>query len=324
MQFKTPPRENTADGKPRRVGFELEFSGLTLDQAAEQLCHTFGGRLDRNSSAELSLQTDKFGTFNIELDWDYLKRKAKQAQQQDEGHEWVEFLHQAASHVVPLEIVCPPIALDQLDELNPLVAALRSAGAKGTDDSLIAAYGVHINPELPDLEINTIDHYLKAFALLQWWLVEAHEVDPARKLSPYVDLYPEPYLEAVLTDSAPTIDTVFDRYLKHNPTRNRALDLLPLLAEIDQARVRQTVDDPKIKARPTFHYRLPNCMVEQDDWSLASSWNLWCVVEQLAADPDAIATLSARFLDRSRPLIGVSRSSWQQEISQWLNDRGWA
>jgi len=323
MQFRSPPQTTTTDGAVRRVGFELEFTGLTLEQAAEQLHNTFGGKLNKDSAAEQSLQTDDFGTFNIELDWDYLKRKAKEARQQDDGHEWVGFLQQAASHVVPLEIVCPPIPLDQLERLDELVAALRKAGAKGTDDSVIAAYGVHINPELPSLDAATIDRYLKAFALLQWWLVDAHEVDPTRKLSPYVDLYPEAYLEAVLSESNPDMDTLFDQYLKHNATRNRALDLLPLLAEIDEPRVREVVDDPKIKARPTFHYRLPNCMVERDDWSLASSWNLWCVVEQLAADPKAIQTLTERFMDRSRPLIGVSRSTWQKDISQWLSDRGW-
>lgn len=324
MQFRSPPQTATTDGAVRRVGFELEFTGLTLEQAAQQLHNTFGGSLNKDSAAEQSLQTDDFGTFNIELDWDYLKRKAKEARQQDDGHEWVGFLQQAASHVVPLEIVCPPIPLDQLKRLDELVAALRKAGAKGTDDSVIAAYGVHINPELPSLDAATIDRYLKAFALLQWWLVDAHEVDPTRKLSPYVDLYPEAYLEAVLSESNPDMDTLFDQYLKHNATRNRALDLLPLLAEIDEQRVREVVADPKIKARPTFHYRLPNCMVERDDWSLASSWNLWCVVEQLAADPHAIRTLTERFMDRSRPLIGVSRSAWQKDISRWLNDRGWA
>jgi len=38
-----------------------------------------------------------------------------------------------AWQIVPLEIVTPPIPLDRLDEVDDLVAALRDAGAHGTD-----------------------------------------------------------------------------------------------------------------------------------------------------------------------------------------------
>jgi hypothetical protein len=43
---------------------------------------------------------------------------------------------------------------------------------------------------------------------------------------------------------------------------------LPLLAEIDSDRVRRFVNDPRIKARPAFHYRLANCHIERADWSV--------------------------------------------------------
>ena len=103
--------------------------------------------------------------------------------------------------------------------------------------------------------------------------MQAHQVDFTRKLSPYLDLYPEAYLKAVLSESHPDMDWILSTYLEHNATRNRALDMLPMLAEIDEQQVRSVVDDPKIKARPTFHYRLPNCLIEMPNWSLASSWN---------------------------------------------------
>ncbi|MDW6094826.1 amidoligase family protein [Vibrio rhizosphaerae] len=324
MSFKMPPITETANGDVRKVGFELEFTGLTLEQAIEPLCSSLGGQVEQRSAVEFRVRTDDLGTFNIELDWDFLKRKAKTAWQKDDGHQLVDLLHQAALPVVPLEIVSPPIPLDQLDPLNQLIPALRKAGAKGTEDSVIAAFGVHINPELPDLTATTIHHYLKAFALLQWWLVEAHDVDPTRRLSPYIALYPDAYVKVLLKAQATDLDQLFDCYLKHNATRNRALDLLPLLAEIDADRVRQVVDDPKIKARPTFHYRLPDCRIEDANWDLTKSWDLWCVVEKLASDPQAIETLSMRFLQLDRPLIGVDRKVWIKEISQWLNDRGWA
>jgi hypothetical protein len=117
------------------------------------------------------------------------------------------------------------------------------------------------------------------------------------------------------------MDEIFSDYLAHNASRNRALDLLPLLAEIDEERVRGTVDDPRIKARPAFHYRLPNCQIERPDWSLSASWNTWLVVEQLACRPDDLHELGAAFLDAERLILGVNRSKWVGFIDQWLKDR---
>ncbi|MBR9886008.1 MAG: hypothetical protein GYB21_21140, partial [Oceanospirillales bacterium] len=110
----------------------------------------------------------------------------------------------------------------------------------------------------------------------------------------------------------------------HNPSRNRALDLLPLLAEIDEARVRRVVDDAKIKSRPTFHYRLPNCQIEKPGWSLAHSWNLWWIVETLAERRDDLDRLGAEFLDVQRPLLGVNRKDWVEHMDLWLKDQGLA
>ena len=163
--------------------------------------------------------------------------------------------------------------------------------------------------------------YLRAFALLQWWLVDAHEVNPTRKVSPYIDLYPQAYLRQVLSRSEATMDDVFGDYLEHNASRNRALDLLPMLAEIDSGRVSEAVDDPKIKARPTFHYRLPNCHIERPGWSLAGAWNTWCVVERLVDREDDLDVLAGEFLAADRPILGVSRGDWVSFIDRWLKDR---
>jgi hypothetical protein len=201
-----------------------------------------------------------------------------------------------------------------------MVSELRRAGAIGTEESLIAAYGVHINTEIPRLDADTLFAYLRAFAILQWWLVDAHEVDATRKVSPYVDLHPEVYLREILSKSESTMDEIFTNYLDHNASRNRALDLLPMLAEIDSDRVRVAVDDPKIKARPAFHYRLPNCHIERPDWSLASSWNTWCVFERLADRKDDLDALAAEFLAAGRAILGVGRNDWVKFIDRWLKD----
>ena len=205
-----------------------------------------------------------------------------------------------------------------------MVAALRDAGAVGTEESLLAAYGVHVNVELPRLDAETLNSYLVAFCLLQWWLLKAHEVDISRRVSFYIDLYSEAYVKAVLSRPSPTIDDIANDYLEHNATRNRALDLLPLLAEIDEDRVRKAVNDPRIKPRPALHYRLPNCHIEQPDWSLAGPWNIWWVVEKLAHRPDDLKQLRSQFLIAQRPVLGVSKDSWVEVIDRWLKDHALA
>ncbi|MBN8432080.1 amidoligase family protein [Microbulbifer salipaludis] len=317
--FNMPPVRETASGNPRRVGFELEFSGLTLQAAANAVAQALGGELQQDSAAEMSLHHAQ-GRFNIEIDWDFLKRHASESGAKEGGESWLDLLGQVAALVVPIEVVCPPLPLDRLPMLQALVPALRDAGARGTEESLIAAYGVHINAEIPRLDAETLFGYLRAFALLQWWLVDAHKVDIARRASPYIDLYPEAYVRLLCEQKQPSMDDIFSDYLQYNASRNRALDLLPLLAEIDETRVRRAVDDPRIKPRPAFHYRLPNCQIEKPDWSLASSWNTWCAVEALAAQPELQAQLGEAFLARSQPILGVNRNQWTEFVEQWLND----
>ena len=149
-------------------------------------------------------------------------------------------------------------------------------------------------------------------------------MDPTRRVSPYIDLYSEVYIARLLARRSPSLDQIFSDYLAHNPTRNRSLDMLQLLAELDAERVRKAVDDPKVRPRPTFHYRLPNCHVERPDWSLARPWNIWWVVEELAHRPAALAELGDAFAMAARPILGVSRAHWVQQMDRWLKDHGLA
>ena len=320
--YPWPPETRNAQGELRRVGFELEFSGITLEDAVAAVSEALEAKAKSATAAETVLEVDELGEFVVELDWDYLKRKAAAEDPEFDENGWLELMSQAAALLVPVEVVCPPIPLDRLELLDPMIAALRQAGAVGTEDSLLAAYGVHINSEIPRLDSATLHRYLRAYALLQWWLVEAHDVDPTRKLSPYIDLYPEAYLHQVLSCDAPDMAQLLEDYLEHNATRNRALDLLPLLKEIDPERIEREIEDPRVKARPTFHYRLPNCRIERKDWSLASSWNTWLVVEHLAARDDDLRQLTTEFEQAQRPLLGVNRKEWVERMQIWLTDRG--
>jgi len=320
VNFKTPSVTIKADGSLRRVGLELEFSGLTLNETVDIVQSSLGGNFGIKNAAEQLIHVASLGDFNVETDWDFLKRTAKATSHSGDDGEWIKQLSKVASALVPVEVVCPPIPITSLNRLDPMVSRLRRAGAVGTEESLIAAYGVHINTEIPSLDAETLFAYLRSYSLLQWWLVEAHHVNASRKISPYIDLYPKNYIKLLASQTSPSMDKIFDDYLEYNASRNRALDLLPLLAEIDKQRVFNKVNDPKIKPRPAFHYRMPDCNIEHNDWSLAQAWNIWCIVEQLAQRPDDLTELSVAFLDAEQPIIGVIRNRWVKYLDQWLKD----
>jgi hypothetical protein len=322
--FELPPTRMRDGGSERRVGFELEFSGIDLDATAAALEASLGASLESETAAERVLQVDSLGEFRVELDWAFLKHQAAKKDRSATQEEWLERLSEAAALVVPVEVVCPPVPLGDLAMLDPMVRALREAGAVGTEESLIAAYGVHVNVEVPALDAATLYPMIRAYCLLQWWLVDRHGVDLTRKMSPYIGLYPTAYVEHVLSAPTAELDDIIGAYLEHNPTRNCALDLLPLLAEIDESRVRSVVDDPRIQARPAFHYRLPDCHIEQDGWSLSRAWNSWCVVEKLAARADDLEALARDYLEADRVLLGVNRGRWVDTLDRWLKDRSLA
>lgn len=316
--YKLPSTLENQQGKVRKVGFELEFTGLDLNQAIAVVEKQFATTGVQQSIAEGLVSVADLGDFSIELDWHYLKEKATQPDRSND--DWLDLLSQAATLLVPIEVVCPPLPVTDLGVLDPLVENLRRAGAGGTEDSLIAAYGVHINAEIPDLDAPHLYNYLRAFSLLQWWLVDDHQVDFSRRLSPFVDLYPEAYVKLLLERREPDLQVLMNDYLYYNASRNRALDLLPLLAEIDATRVGRAVTDVKVKARPAFHYRLPNCQIDKPGWSLAAPWNTWWVVEELAQQPGHLDQLAHEFLSHHRPLLGVSRGYWTEFIDQWLKN----
>ena len=327
--YIVPRRRLTEDGAVRRVGFELEFAGLTLKQTVAVLAAVFGTQATTNSVAHATVPHERWGDFDVEVDSelaqtlareraDYRRSTGKQDVGEDALAEWLVNL---TTELVPVEVVCPPIAMDELMLLDPLVDALREAGAEGTAGALHYAFGVHINPELPELSPSLIGRYIKAYVIAQDWLVERHEVDLTRRLTPYVNLYPGAYGRLVQGyDEHTTLDRLITDYLKHNRTRNRSLDLLPLFMHLDEKRIRRSIDDSRINARPTFHYRLPNCQIDQPGWRLAESWQLWCVVEALADDAGLLADLADQYRDYDSNLINLGEPPWHDTLDTLLGD----
>lgn len=305
-------------GDPRRVGFEIEFGGLSFEQCLDVLAKTIGPKIEATSAVESTIEHPEFGDFTLELDWQFLKEQAKDGRFEEDV---IKRVADIAGLVVPLELVFPPIAFDRIDETDEIVTALREAGASGTAESPLYAFGVHINAEIPATDARNIVNYLQAYCILQDYLIEAHSIDASRRLSPYVDPYSPRYVELVLNYDAPELTPVIDDYLRLNPTRNRALDMLPMFAEVDRERVLEAVPDHRIKARPAFHYRMPNCDIGNPGWSLMSEWRVWCLIEVLANDSDELPRLTHEYRQRFKADQFSTDARWIDYIKGWADKR---
>jgi hypothetical protein len=324
ISTERPPRETNYAGAPRRVGVELEFAAVTARDAARLVRKTFGGSATAIDHHRFTITGTELGDFRAELDSQFLHR-AEIGHEPTTGLQMMLANFQDAFHgvlgdigsaVIPCEIVCPPIKVDELQRLDSLLAELRRVGAQGTDVSPLYAFGTQLNPDIAEKSAAWIVSVLKAYLLLSDWLRAVISVNLTRRVLAFADPFPPNYILLVTDpDYHPEMDTLIDDYLLYNPTRNRELDLLPLFAWLDEERVRAAVDDKRIKARPTFHYRLPDARLDRPDWTIVTEWNRWCVVERLAERPDKLNAMAAAYWDNQGRLLP---RDWAIIASEWL------
>src|SRR4029078_8882834 len=101
------------------------------------------------------------------------------------------------------ELGAPPIPITDLAPLDELRRLLRKFGAKGTRVSLLYAFGMHINPEIPSDDPGQLRDFLRAFILLDPWLKQRTEVDFPRRISPYITPFPAAYERLILDPDYP-------------------------------------------------------------------------------------------------------------------------
>jgi len=307
----TPPLPENENGQTRRVGVEIEFAGLKVAEAARLVQQQFDGRIKQSGNYRTTIGSPEFGPFTVELDTQYAHTK---------GDGDVErALADAAGAVgelfVPVEIVSPPLPYTRLQAMDKLVEDIRRHGAEGTGAGLFSAFGCHLNPEVARTDTAFITDHLKAYLILSAWLRHTINLDVTRQITPFVDPFPASYARRVVDpDYAPGLGQLIDDYLRDNPTRNRELDMLPLFAFLDEDRVRALLDDPRIKPRPTFHYRLPNSRVDEPHWTVTREWRRWLSVERLATDPDRLREACRAFCDFHDQTIPLG---WAREAEKW-------
>lgn len=324
--FRDPPSLLTDRGTARRVGVEVEFAAVSVADAAEMVKDLYGGEIEPTSRFSVCVKNTKFGDFRVELDSTILltnryKELCQKIGVGDEGQETVgDALEAIMKKFVPNEIVCPPIEIAALDELELLRERLHQRGALGTRASLLYAFGFQLNPEAPSLEADVLRDHIAAFLLLYEWIVDVSKIDLTRKMAPFIDAFPEEYRELVVDPNyRPNIGKLIDDYLLYNPTRNRPVDMLPLFAHLDEAKVRAALPETeKVNKRPTFHYRLPNCLIDETDWTFATEWNRWVEIEKLAADTDRLNEMSNAYLDLAKGPFRLHKRRWAKEAAEYV------
>lgn len=326
MASLLPPVIANYAGEPRCVGVEVEFAGVPPQDVLAAITSLYGGEIEEAHMFEYRVTGTSLGSFKLELDSSQLQAlgEALSSSEREPINETIEafglpLLSKAAEAFVPWEVVTDPIEISNLTKLIPLISSMQQAGALGTRHAVHFAFGLHFNPDVPDLSVNTILRYLRAYFCLYDWIRAKEDINWTRTLSPYIRHFKNDYIRHILAPSyKPTIELLIDDYLAFNPTRNRSLDMLPLFAFIDENRVRNKVSDDRIKPRPTFHYRLPNCDIDNPNWNIDYPWSLWLQVEKLACNTLMLNQLCEKYLVNLDRLTASIDGQWLETLNTFM------
>ena len=326
--FIMPLKTKNDKNEMRRVGYELEFANVEIEDILTILEGNYSFEVKKINNFLYKLNS-KYGDFTLELDFELLtKQKLKKNLisffekvgvdiEQNSIDEIENLIGTLSKDIVPYEISTPPVPLNEMNIVEDIVQKLNQNKAYGTNERFYYAFGLHINTEVVSLEVESLLSYIKAYMVLQDYINKDAKVNLARKITPYIDNFKSEYIVYILDEKyKPTITELIEDYIQYNPTRNRSLDLLPILAFIDEKRVREKLPDEKIKPRPAFHYRLSNSMIGDSSWRVSDEWNRWILIEKLANDEDALNYLSKEYLLYLDKFINFE--SWESRIKKWI------
>ena len=331
MDFPLPQITTNDSGTERQAGLEFEFSGLTLKQASELLAKVY-------QSASITVQNEflhtvevpDVGEFHLEIDSimlknkqyeDHLKKIGIDISGSEVSHTIATGLARFSEGLVPKELVTPPIPLSKLSTLEKVREQYQLAGAQGTQSSWAAGFGLHINIESPNTKAATVLAYLQSFILLYEWICKKSDIDLTRKVLPYIKGFSKDYANHILDlNYQPTDTSLIADYLKFNPTRNRALDLLPIFKHMNPKLLEDApIEHDLVKPRPAYHYRLPNCSIGNPKWQIADEWRYWVEIDDLANDRDKLEKLRiAYFKLHSTQSLDLFSNDWISEVDRCL------
>lgn len=312
--FAPLPQPDTAEGKPRLTGVEIELGGVDEARCAELCARHLGGTTRQVDEAIWHVENSRIGDLKIYLDT-ALRHADKTA------------LRDAAlsvgREVIPVEIVTDPLDRDGLIALDELRDQLRRDGAVGSGGGLFFGFGVHLNVQIASDRAESIVPPLLAYALIEDWLRTANPIDQTRRVLPFAAPYPRRLVRRLIAlGRGARLAHVMDAYAQEAPSRNFGLDMLPIFAWLDAARMGSVLTSAT-SARPTFHFRLPDCRIDEPGWSLDSEWRRWLTVERVAGNPEVVTELSQGW-EAAHAGVPLPRAFWAERCGAILTQRGLA
>lgn len=297
-------------GTGRACGIEIELAGLTEMQVARIARDRLGGRIEREAPHVVALHDSELGKLRIELDTALRKLGGGRLVQQGLD---------ALRGVIPVEIVTEPLDAASVATLDTLREDLRAAGALGSRHGVLLGFGVHLNPARAGSDARVI-RIARAYALLEDWLRARRHIDVTRRILPFVDPWPSSLVDDLVDAPPDTIEGLARLYARHTQSRNHGLDLLPLLHDaVPDAYAAIFPKAADIGGRPAYHFRLPDCRIDEAGWSLSEPWDDWLAVERLADDPATTAALSKEWRAH-RAVTLESRGEWARRAGAVLSD----
>jgi hypothetical protein len=317
--FKLPPITTNPNNEERKAGFEIEFTGLRPKDTALVIKKLFSGEIEEISEYEVIVKDTIYGKFSIYIDSIYLRSTSNKYIFKEKDL-LKELIYSISELVVPYEVVTPPFAFSKLEEVEKLRLELKKCGAVGTSASILYAFGMHINIETFSFKAKDLLNILRAFVLMQDWIKEKIKVDLTRKLSWFIEPFDKKYIDFILSkEYNPTLDELIDDYISYNPTRNRALDMLPLFIFL-RPNIKEKLPPQKISPRPAFHYRLPNSKIDEDEWSIAKEFNIWSLVEKASLNHKMLDELIDDYFEFSNSPFWFLTELWIERVDEWVKE----
>jgi hypothetical protein len=315
--------------KNHKAGFEFEYANVKLPIAATAIQKLFGGEIEMINPYHYKLHS-KIGTFKLMIDFSFLVHSSLKKVVKEYGLDSIlpiEFISEIENlianigeNLIPYEITTPPLVFNDIALSQKIVETLRDLGAYGTNKSLLYAFGMHINIEEKNLKIDTILQKFRAYLILYEFINNWLKPDLSRRISPYIKHFDSDFIIKVLNlNYNPSLDKFISDYIAFNPTRNRSLDLLPLLAFLNEKKVKDALPNEKINKRPTYHYRLPDSKIDETSWCCCEGWNSWVLVELLANDNKNFEKLAIRALDfYNNPINLLYKDEFIKDLKEWV------
>ncbi|TMV94019.1 hypothetical protein FGG78_02945 [Thioclava sp. BHET1] len=308
------PKPKNAQGAPRKTGVEVELSGLTEAQIARLAVQAMGGEAQQSSGNDWEVSGSAIGDLQIYLDI-FLRKEADSA--------FKDLSLRIGREVIPVEIVTAPLDREGLFQLSDFLDLLRSEGAEGTGSSLLFGFGLHLNPEIASAQDCDVVRPLLAYALIEEWMRDAQPIERTRELLPFTAPYPKKLI-AELARLGPdaSIEQVIHAYRGVTLSRNHGLDMLPIFVELRPDLIAASEGKGgTVSPRPAFHFRLPDCRIDDPDWSLDTEWRRWWLVESIAADTHLLEDLCREWLAEQEG-VHLFGTRWVKRCATLLEGAG--